>query len=352
MNYQECVKKLAESTQFLAKDGLSVRVKPVPDDDRDGVADSRVLAMLKSCPEGFSPKDPDHMSMEEIMEIRRHMGCENIDLSQDVSREKRVIQTPSGEVGIYLYTPKKAGTKPGIVYIHGGGFLGGTTRVVENACKLQAERSEAVVISVDYCLAPENPFPKGLEQCWQTVCWVKEHAAEFDVDENKLVIMGDSAGACLATACCMLDQEKLIKLQILLYPCLINTPESDFPWSINEYEITEEKELLTNVVMDVGEAKKQIFSSYARNREELKNPLASPFLAKNYHDMPTTIIATAEYDYLRLEGEEYARRLSEDGVDVILYRYKGINHSFYERTGEFPQAEDFTNECAQAIKDL
>ncbi len=351
MNYQECVEQLKHSTRIIQEDNLSIREKPIPDDDRPGIPDPRVLLGSKVKKPFPAPKNTEHITLEEIYRIRAAMGCKNMDLSHNVTKETRTIATDAGDVPVLVYSPEALKDRAIVIYIHGGGFLGGTTRVVENACKLLADRAEAVVISVDYALAPEHPFPEGLMQCWQVVCWAHEHGKELGGNPEKLVVMGDSAGGNLSVGCSMLDEEHRIKLQVLLYPTVVMDPDYD-GWNDRAYTINEEKELLSGLIQEVNQMKGSVYSTYVTSRDKLKNPLISPLLAKDLSKLPTTLMITAEYDSLRLEEEEFAKRLLEDGVDVIFYRYNGMGHAFFEHTGEFPQAEDCTDEIANAIKML
>jgi len=337
--------------RVIQEKGLSIRIKPIPDDDRPGIPDPRVFSGSRNQKPFPRPKDAEHVTMEEINSFRAAMGCGNLDLSHNVRKESRTVVTDAGEVPVLIYSPDISGDKAIVIYIHGGGFFGGTTRVVENACKLVADRAEAVVISVDYGLAPEHPFPEGLMQCWQVVCWAYRHGKELGGNPEKLVVMGDSAGGNLSVACSMLDEEQIIKLQVLLYPAVILDPDYG-GWEESAYEIREEEELLHSLIHEVNQMKEIVYSTYVTDRDKLKNPLVSPLLARDLSKLPTTLIVTAEYDSLRLEEEEFARRLLEDGVDVIFYRYNGMGHAFFEHTGEFPQAEDCTNEIAEAIKAL
>jgi len=106
------------------------------------------------------------------------------------------------------------------------------------------------------------------------------------------------------------------------------------------------------MVHSIGDSVPLLNAVYVDEPDKMDNPLISPLLADSLAAMPTTMIVAAEYDYLRLQNEQFALRLSEDKVDTLLYIYKGMGHSFFEHTGEFPQAEDCTNEAAEAIKSL
>lgn len=356
MTYEECIKALKEGTYSITEDGLTIRVKPIPETDRKGVADPRALASAKQGKPFPMPKDDRNPSLEEIQAIRRWMGCKNQDLSHGVTTEDRVIPTRHGEVPVKVYSPKEAvkgkSQVPVVVYIHGGAFYGGTVRVVENSCRLLADLAGAVVISVDYGLAPEHKFPEGLMQCYGVVKWVSEHGEELGADGRKLAVMGDSAGGNLAAACCLLDKEGRIKLQVLLYPTLVQTQQYYDNWTEDGFEMAEDTEILRDMILGTRIGAYVLKAAYLNNEEESENPLVSPLLSAELSRMPMTMIVTAEFDALRPEAEEYARKLLEEGVDTVVYRYQGMGHAFFEHPGEFPQSEDCIREASEAIKTL
>ena len=352
MNYQECLLRLRQDTVQTQINNLSIRVKPIPDDARAGVPDARALRAEMAAKPSPWPKDEQNPTLEEVQAIRQWMGCENADLSKSVETRREVMDTAAGDIPALFYSPGGGQDRPVVVYFHGGGFFGGTTGVVENACKLLAERSGALVVSVEYALAPEHRFPEGLMQCWQAVNWVHSHAGALGVHPNRLAVMGDSAGGNLAVGCSMLDQQAIIKLQILLYPCVQLNPAREV-WNEAAYEMdVRYRTVLSGMAHAIGDSLPMLNAMYVPEAEKVNHPLVSPLLAENLAAMPTTMIVAAEYDYLRQQNEQFALRLSEDKVDTLLYLYKGMGHSFFEHTGEFPQAEDCTDEAAEAIRAL
>ena len=352
MNYQECLLRLKQGTVLTQRDNLSIRIKPIPDDAREGVPDGRVMRAETALRPSPQPEDERCTTQAEVQAIRDWMGCDNEDLSHGVVTERRLLDTDSGLIPALCYNPGGGADRPVAVYFHGGAFFGGTTRVVENSCKLLAERSGALVVSVDYALAPEHRFPEGLMQCWQAVHWVHTHAGELGVNPNRLSVMGDSAGGNLAVGCSMLDRESIIKLQILLYPCvLLDLSTAD--WREDEYRMDPQyRPLLGSMVRSIGGSIPMLNAVYLDEPGKVANPLVSPLLAESLASMPTTMIVAAEYDYLRQQDEQFALRLSEDKVDTVLYLYRGMGHAFFEHTGEFPQVEDCVNEAAEAIRAL
>ena len=259
MNYQDCLKVLASKTRTERLKGLEIKIKPVPESDRHGIPDEREAAWMRRTQNSLGKnvliEDMTLLTREDIQGLRDAMGCENQDLSENMITSHRVIKTEYGNIPLWIYTPCGTKQRPLVVYFHGGGFFGGTTRVVENACKLLAERSEAVVISVDYVLAPEYRFPKGLLQCWETVQWAYANAGALNIDPTKIAVSGDSAGGNLAAACCLLDRKRMIKLQLLLYPAVIAESFTEYGWTEDAYEMNEDIEILKFMVNDIEDRK-------------------------------------------------------------------------------------------------
>ena len=353
MNYDECLKVLREKSEILHKGALEICVKPVPETDEPGAVDPREAHWFRVKPTGPNIKDPANLTPAEIHAIRTGMGCVSVDLSHGVSTDIRVITTEAGDLPILIYTPTKGETpKPAVVYIHGGGFFGGTARVIENACKELADRANAVVVSVDYDLAPDHKFPYQVNQCYQTVRWTHAHAAELGIDPEKIAVSGDSAGGNLSAACCIMDKEKLIKLQLLLYPAAFNLSEEEIGWSLDEYDLRENAEIKMDFINDIRNMTPYTSSLYVTNADQIHDPLFSVGEAEDYSCFPTTLIAVGEYDYLRIQDELFGQKLAEAGIQVRFIRYKGMAHAFWEHTGEFPQAEQCTEEMARMIRAL
>lgn len=354
MDYQACLNVLRNRLRIEKMDGLEIRVKPVPETDRSGVPDPREIAwmrkMKKSLGKEYAVQDLTRLTREDIQGLRSAMGCENADLSRGVTTSRKVIYAKTGNIPIWIYTPSGLGPFPIVVYFHGGGFFGGTTRVVENACRLLAERAAAVVLSVDYVLAPEYRFPKGLLQCWDVVRWAQENAREIQGDGTKIAVSGDSAGGNLAAACCLLDRNRIIKLQLLLYPAVIADSLVDYGWTLDAYEMNADVDDLLMMINDIKDSAGLLDFVYPETAADRFNQLFSPYLAADYHDFPETFIAIAEYDFLRIQAEKFAGKLIRAGVPVHFYRYGGMAHAFFEHTGEFPQAEDCTDEMAKLIR--
>jgi acetyl esterase/lipase len=244
---------------------------------------------------------------------------------EDVVREDRGVPGREGdpEVPVRLYRPRAergadAGARPAVFEIHGGGFLMGSLKMMDAWCDTVAAELDAVVVSVDYRLAPEHPFPAGVEDCYAALSWLAAHAAELGVDSARMAIAGQSAGGGLAAATSLLARDRggpALCFQLLEIPELdhrlatpsmkafTDTPLWNHPnavWSWKHYLGPDH----------VGEV----------------SPYASPSVAKDLSGLPPAYVSTMEFDPLRDEGIEYALRLMQAGVSVELHTFPGTFH--------------------------
>ncbi len=212
---------------------------------------------------------------------------------------------------------------PVIVFLHGGGWVMEDVDTYEKACLTIARQTGHIVVAVDYRLAPENPFPAALMDCYKVVRAIIRWHKVSDVP-HKITLMGDSAGGNLAAAVSlyMRDKgEKTVDRQILIYPATYNnhTETSPFPSVIEngtDYILTSKH------ICDYMDL-------YCSKEEDRENPYCAPLLADDFSNQPETLIITAQYDPLRDEGEEYGRKLKEAGNSVIIHRVKDAMHGYF-----------------------
>ncbi|MBU3099487.1 MULTISPECIES: alpha/beta hydrolase [Clostridium] len=338
--------------------GIDMLVKNIPDVDIDGDLDPRVKEKLKDNAKNMKdmsniepPKSTGDIPVEFIRSI---MGSLNFDISRGIDATDKIIQGRNGNIPLRVYTSNKNESMPAIVFIHGGAFFGGSTKTVENACKYLAQKIEGVVVSVDYRLCPEYRFPQGLHDCFDTVKWLYENSKELNVNCNNIGVSGDSSGGNYSTVCSMMDRDlgtKMIKFQALLYPGLNLSEDKieDYEFDIKLYNIKNNYELIEDAVMGIKKFP-PLSLLYVNNPEEISNPYVSPLISSSLKHMPQTLIITAEYDYLTLEAEAYARKLIRDKVPTKLIRYNGIDHAFIDKIGIYPQAQDCIDEIAKEFK--
>jgi acetyl esterase len=269
--------------------------------------------LLPVYPEGYTP------TLEDIRS-RASVGYGTAEPVHKI--ENRSIQGPESILPIRIYTPEGEGPFPLVVFFHGGGFVYGDLESHDALCRGIVNASQQVVVAVDYRLAPENPFPAAVNDCYEAAKWVYENAAELNGDASRLSVAGDSAGANLSTVVSMLAKDKgglSISKQVLIYP----VTDSYNPEKYESYKENGSGYFLTTE--HIG-----LYSTlYVQNKEWNLHPHAAPMNADDLSGLPPALVITAEFDPLRDEGEAYAEKLKEAGVPVKLRREEGQIHGFF-----------------------
>jgi acetyl esterase len=239
--------------------------------------------------------------------------------------EDLTIPGPAGSIGARLYVP--AGVRPRsplLVYLHGGGWVVCDLDTHDNACRFLAREAGTLVLSVDYRLAPEHRFPAAVEDALAAFHFAAENATELGADPQAVAIGGDSAGANLAAVVSQLTVAAgapAPAFTLSIYPA------TDLSVKRASYSLFGDGYLLTETHMDWYRTR------YLPDEAAALDPRASPLLADDLSGLPPTYIATAGFDPLRDEGEEYAMRLREAGVQVALRRHPGLIHGFLNAVG-------------------
>jgi acetyl esterase len=260
------------------------------------------------------------------------------------SVENLGIPHPERPIPIRIYTPAVEGTLPCLVYFHGGGWVVCDLDTHDGVCRSIARRAGAVVVAVDYRLSPEAKFPAAVGDCYAAVQWVISNAARLRVDPRRLAVGGDSAGGNLSAVMCLKSRDEngpAIALQVLVYP-VANLASFDTA----SYQEFAEGYYLTRAEME------WFRGHYLARIEDAQNPYASPLLAQDLRGLPPALVITAECDPLRDEGEAYARRLSEAGVEVTCTRYAGMIHPFFSLGGALRQGRRAIEQAAAALRAL
>jgi acetyl esterase len=248
--------------------------------------------------------------------------------------DDRMIAGHGGEpIPVRIFWPDTdPSPKPGIVFFHGGGWVIGGLDTHEGAARMLANATGAVVVFVDYRLAPEAQFPVPAEDCYEGLLWTVEHAAALGIDASRLAVAGDSAGGNLAAVVALMTRDRngpALRHQLLVYPCTDMDPTR---WP----SMTENKSgyfLTTDSMV-------WFYDQYVPELAERTNPYASPIHATDLSGLPPAFVITAEFDPLRDEGEAYAARLAEAGVPTEVQRYDGMIHGFFGMTAMFEQARE------------
>ncbi len=241
------------------------------------------------------------------------------------------------------YAPAELGDPhPLLVYYHGGGFTYGDLETHDGVCRILCRHAGAHVLSIDYRLAPEHPFPAAVEDARAALRWAIAHASDLGADPARVGVGGDSAGGNLAAAVSQLaarDGGPAPVLQLLIYPA------TDFSRRRRSRELFGEGFLLTNSEMDWFET-----NYLGPERTSARDPRASPLLADDLSGLAPAYVVTAAFDPLRDEGEEYAAALRAAGTPVTLRRFPGFIHAFIAGAGVSRGARDALIEIAGATR--
>ena len=242
---------LKDETTEIISNGIKVILKPSPGENRAGYLDPSEKAIIDE-------QLADRMEMKEekpeevlskasiIQNIRDSMGCANVNLNTvEIYTKFETLKDSGNEVGLWRYYPRtmeRTMNKPALVFFHGGGWIGGTTYVVENFCKLIAEKANCVVFNVDYSLAPEKPFPNGFNDNYSAVKHIYENSEKYGINKNKIAIAGDSAGGNYVATVALRARDEgipMIALQVLIYPCIAlgNASVEGYKWSKDEFNM-------------------------------------------------------------------------------------------------------------------
>lgn len=225
------------------------------------------------------------------------------------------------KIPLRIYIPSDSKTLPALVYFHRGGWVFGNINEADPVCRKLANHLACIVVSVDYRLAPENPFPKPLEDCYDATQWVYENISKFGGFNKKIVVCGESAGGNLATAVALIARDKkesFISAQLLICP-VISSMINEAP-----YKNCADQYFLTKDAMQF------FWNMYLQSPENYNKPYASPNLASDFKGLPPAVIITAEYDPLHDEAQNYANHLKTAGVSVLSKRFPKVIHGFID----------------------
>ncbi len=256
-------------------------------------------------------------------------------MAETIDRE---VKGRGGPIPVRVYKPAgSVGALPVLVYFHGGGWMTGSIAGSDRAVRLMANEAKAIIVSVQYRLAPENPYPAAWDDAEDAFTWARANAASFGGDPAMMAVGGDSAGGNLAIA---VSSRRLAAgqtpplYQLLYYPAV--DMGRDYPsWTL----------FGQGFGLDVG------YADYAVPRvfgtRDLAQPEISPIKAKSLKGMPATILSTAGFDILRDAGRAYARRLESEGVSVLYLNFPSLNHSFLQASGVIADADRAATDTAR-----
>jgi acetyl esterase/lipase len=257
--------------------------------------------------------------------------------------EDRTLNLPSGAIAVRIYTPlgEKSELLPGLVYFHGGGLVAGSVQTHDSIARALANSGGCRVVSVEYRLAPEHPFPAALDDALAAVTHIGANPARFGIDGARLGVCGDSAGATLAAAAthaiARIGTPRLA-LQLLICPILDYSRSTD-----------SRRELANGYLIDQGTLDHDLLH-YAPPGTNPADPRISPLRADDVSGLPPTLIHTAEFDPLRDEARDYFQRLTRAHSEVSYTCHPGMIHLFYGLGAVIPYARTALEQIGAEIR--
>jgi acetyl esterase len=275
---------------------------------------------------------------EKVIELTRLVECE-----EAIGKiEDRILPGPAGPLPFRIYTPLAADHEPsgGLVFFHGGAWVLGNLDTHDCLCRILANESGCRLVSVDYRLAPEHPFPAAVDDACAATAWAAAHAAELGIDPNCLAVAGDSAGGNLAAVVCQSIKGSGLKIALQVLLCPVTDIAAD---NQSRREFVEGYFLEGPLMSWAG-------AHYLPSGANLNDPRLSPLRAPDLSGLPPAVIHTAGYDLLRDEGKAYADALERAGVRARYVCHEHMIHHFYAMGGAIPYARTALKAMGADIK--
>lgn len=278
--------------------------------------DPALSAILAALPSGAAGTPQE--SRAQARAYTEMMGLDAPDRDR-LHISERAIPGPGGDLRVRIYEPpERVGPSPAIVYFHGGGFIAGDLDTEDGRCVRIAADAGCVVVSVEYRLAPEHPFPAPVDDCYAALEWTVAAAPELGLDPTRIGVGGGSAGGTIAAAVALMARDRggpAIAFQLLVYPAL------------DDRQLTPSSQAPDRPVVN-AEGVRRLWDHYVGTDRSNVSPYAAPARADDLTGLPPAYVMTAELDALRDEGIEFALRLLRSGVSVDVRHYGETFHGF------------------------
>ncbi len=360
---QELLDKIKEKQQIIQWEGVDILMKPIPDCDEEGKMDTRLYrdskkmaTIIRFMPKSLMKLDASPKSIERLREMFNGVKSISIASPRIEVLHKTIKGLDNNDIPFRVYLPiERKESLPVLYYIHGGGFFGGHMGVVDQLVKMIVEKFNIIAVSIDYRLAPENPYPKGHEDCYEGLKWVYVHCQEFGGNPKNIFVAGDSAGGNLTQYCTTRDLEDgthMVKGQLLLYPT-VNMGGIDDKyshWSTEKYSIHPKHRKVVEVTLSMmgGYNGMTNLLRDILGTTEVMNRYLTPYMM-DVKGLPPTFLTVGQHDFLFVECMAYAKKLVDASVETKTVVYKGMGHAYGDNIGVYPQSEDCAMEMGQFI---
>lgn len=234
------------------------------------------------------------------------------------------MEVEGREIPVRVFLPKENQAVKVLIFFHGGGWVTGDIDSYTNVCRNMSNNTGHTVVSVDYRLAPEDPFPRGVEDCYYVTKEIFKHPQLLNCKKEDITLIGDSAGGNLAAVVSLMGRDRkefYPRKQILIYPATNYDHSDESPYA----SVHDNK---SDYIM-TSRRLQDYLDLYVENEEDKLSPYVAPILSNDLKNQPDTLIITAEYDPLRDEGEAYGHKLKEFGNNVEIHRVKDAIHGFF-----------------------
>ena len=282
-------------------------------------------------------------ALEEARSAMESFRLLQLPLPSDVTITDARYPIEGGDRMVRLYRPAAAGVLPVLVFIHGGGWVGGTLSAFDEPCAKLARRLGALVVSPDYRLAPEHPFPAASDDTVAVLRWASARVADFGGDPDRIAVGGESAGANLAAVAAIRLREEggaRLRAQVLVTPLVDFLAETESRMVFADAPI-----LTTRLIARMAE-------TYLGDLANAASPWASPARTGNLSGLPPALVITMEVDPLRDEGEQYVRALAAAGVPAVSRRFEGLFHAAFGLSGAIPRVSEIHDAIADFLAPL
>ncbi len=371
----ETLNALRSEQVFATLHGTEVIIRKVPFSKQKGVLDACLFSYKKEQTPSVSamqipslakelavvPGDVIAEKLQTVVDLAAKSKPENqLDPEFDVTSEEFVFNLDCGNLRTIKYSCNNfQKPAPCFIHLHGGAWCMGHPVKNDLTLLYLSHHTGALCFDVDYSLSPQSKYPTAVNEICSLVEHLYNNADTYGIDKNKIVVGGGSAGGNLTVATCLKlrdENKNYVAMQVPLVPALLlgaDKKPTDYYCTADDYYVPEatlplieKMEPLEDSIFLVKTA-----DAYVGNGDRYA-PYASPLLAESFRGLPKTLIQTAEFDPLWVQGVTYTKKLREDGIEVKHIHYLGIEHSSNGMLGVIPQAEDLFSEIARAINNL